>query len=898
MREGNEAAAELLEPLEDLESGLLELERALSLREDVRPLVHALFRFAHNLKSAFSLQGLGAAAELFHAMETCLDGIREGRAEADSGLIDLLMEAVDEGRRAAEGGEDGGGSEVLRHALLSFGIEEGGSGPGERGRRLEPRLAEALASALREGSRAWILEKSVGPGLDEGSIAELPVIETIAGLGRLVSQELMRGPGGTGLLVLAFVSELSEEELRLAIFDPLIPVAPDALPRGGSRASAPIPAPLPSGTAKAAGTESATRSGAADPRRPAAAPETMPSPGPLVPPPGVRGGPRLRFLAFDEERLNLQLLRIGLDPLGETDCVVTAEEALSRFREGLRSRPYDAVFLDLGLGEAGRIDLVGNLRRAEGEAALGQGEGAKIVVYSPQKDYESISEAFRSQCDEHIVSPLSLEKLREALVRLGLSARKGAVGRRSRGEAEAGRVPEAGRPAEGPALSPRAPSAAAGPDPAAAPDPLVTLGELDKIFGSVPAFEELCRVAIDRGRRFLDLDRLAILLYDPARDRLRCTYGIDPQGRLVDQSDLELSRPAGPLYDPKGSEVKRLLAIAEDEPLLFRGKTVGRGWKAVFPLRNGQEVFGWVAADNLLSGRPLQPVQRWHMALFGQLLSSHLVRKRDRDELVAAIAFLSAESHRQEAELLRLRKEKREELALRERLFGLFTRDLRRPAEALRGLLERELSPGNPADETELRAALPAMRDSMALLWNLLEDGLEWLRGGLEEIGVLREEVSLAGAVAEVLRLLEPELGRKGLALSLELPEGLGVLSDARIIRAILRNFLSNAVKFSPPGSAILVQAARDEEGGEVLLSVIDRGIGMDEGLKALVFGPDPGKLRPGTEGEEGAGLGLVLSADLARRIGARIEVESEPGRGSSFTLALPRREGERLRPL
>lgn len=872
---------ELLELLEELESGLLELEGAVARGEDARPLVHALFRIAHNLKSSLAFQGLAGTSTLFHAVETALDRLREGRLDSDETLIDLLMEAVDAGRAAvADPSGADADHEALRVSLLNAGQESGGArerkaaGIGDTAQR-------ALAEAIGPGLSAWLLEKAIGADMDEGTAFGLPIFDTVAEIGRVAFREVKRSNSGEAILAIVFVTSLDAEELSYSIFDPIMPLDTSGLETAGDSTA------------------------------------------------GSRPGPGLRMLAVDDERLSLDLMALILGKEGQVDRASSAAECLKLFREAAGSRPYDAIFLDVMLGDGSGLDVLAAIRREELAAGVQPGHGSKVAICTSIKDYATVSEAFRGQCDYYLVKPLSEQKLRDALARMDVAnaaeRKPTAQADRSVGDAvakapqatpestgaatataaklgcaasPASHGPATGRVADRAAPRGQAPSAAAAATPDVDRDPFGELAELDRVFAATPTLEGLCRTAVERGRRFLDLDRLCIFLFDAATGTMRATSGVDAEGRVVDEGDFSSPVPEDGFFQREWGERRQILAVVEDRELRFKGDIVGRGWSANFPLRNGPEIFGWIVADNLLTHRSLQPMQRWLFALFGELLASHFVRKRSRDELVKAVADLSRDNSRREAELRRFKAEARGQTALKERLFTIFAHDLRGPIGAVRGILDLAVDADSPLSDDEIRAYLPELQDSISTAWRLLENLLDWVRSQLDEIGEIRERVSLAESVRQAVRDLEASAGRKGVGMMVDIAAGHCVLGDARIVEAILRNLISNAVKFSPPGSTILIHAARDSERRESVVAVTDRGVGMDDDQLRRLFTMDPGKKREGTAGERGSGIGLVFCADLARRLGARIEVESEVGSGSSFSLVIPEREEGELAPL
>ena len=145
-------------------------------------------------------------------------------------------------------------------------------------------------------------------------------------------------------------------------------------------------------------------------------------------------------------------------------------------------------------------------------------------------------------------------------------------------------------------------------------------------------------------------------------------------------------------------------------------------------------------------------------------------------------------------------------------------------------------------------------------------------------------------SIQTTLALVRERAARHGIQIATEIPADLGpVLADERKFRQILLNLLSNAVKFTPDGGWIGVAVRR--EGGELHISVRDTGVGISPGDQALVFeefkqvGREPGRA------PEGTGLGLTLAKRFVELHGGRIWVESEVGKGSTFTFAIPVRQ-------
>jgi len=122
--------------------------------------------------------------------------------------------------------------------------------------------------------------------------------------------------------------------------------------------------------------------------------------------------------------------------------------------------------------------------------------------------------------------------------------------------------------------------------------------------------------------------------------------------------------------------------------------------------------------------------------------------------------------------------------------------------------------------------------------------------------------------------------------LEIDIAPGLFVFADVRMTQTILRNLISNAIKFTKPGGTVSVLA--ESNAGYVTIKVIDTGVGMDEKDVDKLFRADISHTTKGTAKESGTGLGLMLCKDLVEKQGGKIRVESKKDQGSTFYFTLP----------
>ena len=226
---------------------------------------------------------------------------------------------------------------------------------------------------------------------------------------------------------------------------------------------------------------------------------------------------------------------------------------------------------------------------------------------------------------------------------------------------------------------------------------------------------------------------------------------------------------------------------------------------------------------------------------------------------------------------------------LKSEFLANMSHELRTPLNAVLGyeaLLRREVyGEVNPRQ----REALEGIAETGGHLLELINDLLDLSKIEAGKMEVRLETVDLGELLEELGRSVEPLVRGKGFAFGVAAPEPLPrVLTDRDKVRRVLLNFLSNAIKFTKSGRVGLRAEVR-EGGEEIALSVVDSGIGIPDDQLATIF--EDFRQGDGSASREfgGTGLGLSISLRLARLLGARIEVETSVGTGSTFVLVLPR---------
>jgi signal transduction histidine kinase len=403
--------------------------------------------------------------------------------------------------------------------------------------------------------------------------------------------------------------------------------------------------------------------------------------------------------------------------------------------------------------------------------------------------------------------------------------------------------------------------------------------------------DELAKEVVARGRSFLELDRIAFYSLDQESHKARLVVTTGADGRPVagaDGPDLIEGMDDLLVDSLLGHES---LVLREGLELRGAGKAASKGWLALVPLHDGIAPRGWIAADNQLKGLPLEPATRELLCLYGRMIGAIAAHLQREEELARRVDEKTQALSASEAHYKALSEELKRQNDAKEKLFAILAHDLRGPIGNLKALVAMACDEGAFGD-AELRAMMPSFRASLEASYDLLDNLLGWVRSQMEEIVALLDTVDLAATVERVRSWLDEPAARKGVRIEARVEGHASARTDERMVEAILRNLVSNAVKFSPKGSAVRIEA----RGGDsaVGIVVIDEGPGIATEKLAGLFELAKREIGVGTAGEKGSGLGLAFSKELADKLGARIEVESEPGKGSRFTLILPARvEGE-----
>ncbi|MCF8222600.1 MAG: tetratricopeptide repeat protein [Bacteroidales bacterium] len=217
----------------------------------------------------------------------------------------------------------------------------------------------------------------------------------------------------------------------------------------------------------------------------------------------------------------------------------------------------------------------------------------------------------------------------------------------------------------------------------------------------------------------------------------------------------------------------------------------------------------------------------------------------------------------------------------KDKLFSIIAHDLKGPIGSTLGLSELLTEESEDMDPEVIKNHAELIHRSMNQTNNLLNNLLIWTRSQLNRIEYSPVELKLADIVSESIDSLSLQAENKLIDIETGINDDLRVKGDEEMLKIILRNLISNAIKFSNPGNHVSVNA--EEINSFIEISVTDRGIGMKKDALAVLFNLESDNSKPGTSGEKGTGLGLILVKDFVEKHGGKIRVESEEKKGSTF---------------
>lgn len=245
----------------------------------------------------------------------------------------------------------------------------------------------------------------------------------------------------------------------------------------------------------------------------------------------------------------------------------------------------------------------------------------------------------------------------------------------------------------------------------------------------------------------------------------------------------------------------------------------------------------------------------------------------------ASIKRLNQQLEKSEQNLKRANSDK-------DRFFTIIAHDLKSPFNGLMGITELLDSDYDNLSQNNIRELIGLLRKSSVNVVSLLEGLLQWAKTQLKNTHYDFDYFNIYPNSLRITESFAMSAEAKNIKIENTIPADISIYADAESFSTVLRNLISNAIKFTSENGLILVSAAK--KGSEIIISVQDSGKGMSEEKISTLFSISEKVSEPGTNGEPGTGLGLIICKELVEKHQGKIWVESKPDVGSTFSFTMP----------
>lgn len=222
----------------------------------------------------------------------------------------------------------------------------------------------------------------------------------------------------------------------------------------------------------------------------------------------------------------------------------------------------------------------------------------------------------------------------------------------------------------------------------------------------------------------------------------------------------------------------------------------------------------------------------------------------------------------------------------KDKIMSIIGHDLKTPFHQVISLSQILKEGIQDFSKEEILALLDDMSHASENGMKTLQDLLNWAKGQRENVVVNLENLHLSPLIDSIIQSLRLSAAAKQLGFITSIPEDALIFADEKMVTVAFRNLLTNAIKFSRPGGKITVTYVNRDDYAKIIFA--DEGIGMEEKDMKKLFTGGINDSRPGTNGETGSGLGLMLCREMIINNKGSIEVNSQPGKGTTFTVILP----------
>jgi signal transduction histidine kinase len=225
----------------------------------------------------------------------------------------------------------------------------------------------------------------------------------------------------------------------------------------------------------------------------------------------------------------------------------------------------------------------------------------------------------------------------------------------------------------------------------------------------------------------------------------------------------------------------------------------------------------------------------------------------------------------------------------KDRFISILAHDLRSPFQSLVGITELLKTELRSYTVEKIEEMVEMIYNTVARTYELLEDTLLWASIQSKKITFSPSTANITEVMSEVIKIFEPNAHAKKISIRYTSDSGIYIKTDVYMFKAILRNLISNAIKFTKEDGKIEISALHTKSLSTIKVS--DNGVGIEPDLLGKLFSFTPNKSTIGTANETGTGLGLLLCKEFVDKHGGKIWAESIVGKGTTVSFSIPDRE-------
>lgn len=290
------------------------------------------------------------------------------------------------------------------------------------------------------------------------------------------------------------------------------------------------------------------------------------------------------------------------------------------------------------------------------------------------------------------------------------------------------------------------------------------------------------------------------------------------------------------------------------------------------------------------------PYQLEHINYFGYLINQVLaiiyifyglyLIKKENANYQTSMQITNAVLKKNNGEIQKQAEELDQLNSLKSKLFSVISHDLKAPMYALRNLFDDMQKLDMPAEE--IKSLIPDVKNDLNYTVSLMDNLLQWAKSQMQAHTVNADVIDIKEMIDDVLKLLFLQSEAKKIRIENKAPDGFIAWADRDMINLVLRNLVSNAIKFSPSGGKISIGTFEQSQFTEIYVKDSGKGISKEEMKK---IGAQEFYSSNGTAQEQGTGLGLMLCKEFLSKNNGQLRIQSEPGKGSVFSFTLPKPE-------